>query len=87
MQLCYRGIPYHHNPLQVKTKPGARVIRFLGASTPAQEIDFSQPAVTEEGQQYQSLCAQSQRKLRFLGKPYNHTCTTFIPTNPNPNLA
>lgn len=80
MQLRYRGVTYNHDPLQVKTVPGGRVIRFLGSTVVARQVDFSQPAFTQEGGQYRGLNTCSERKFQFLGKVYNRRSTVFVPT-------
>ncbi len=79
MQLCYRGVPYNHEPIQFKTGPGERVIRFRGSSVVAHPIDLSQPALTQEGLQYRWVMSHSERKLQFLGKSYNHLITMLLP--------
>ncbi|MEB3274449.1 MAG: DUF4278 domain-containing protein [Prochlorothrix sp.] len=79
MQLRYRGVSYNHDPIQVKTVPGGRVVRFLGSSVVARQVDFSQPAFTQEGGQYRGVNTVSGQKLRFLGKVYDRCSTVFVP--------
>ena len=80
MQLRYRGVSYNHDPIQVKTVPGGRVVRFLGSSVVSRQVDLSQPAFTQEGGQYRGINTCSERKFQFLGKGYNPRSTVFVPT-------
>ncbi|KKI99585.1 DUF4278 domain-containing protein [Prochlorothrix hollandica] len=78
MQLCYRGIAYNHDPLQVATVAGESV-QFLGSTTTIRRVDLDQPAYTVAGGAYRGVTSDSGQSLKFLGKSYSDRQIVFVP--------
>jgi hypothetical protein len=82
MELCYRGIRYEHNPIQVKVadKISSHQLQFRGHTyQSSSQIMLNLTSTEDSHLVYRGIAIREGKSNRFLGNYYESKKVNFVP--------
>ena len=82
MKLCYRGIPYESNSVEIPTVETGSTARFMGNSYTVRRAAVNVLVSQKSGLVYRGVSSEEKEiKAKFLGRSYSRRRVFLVPIN------